>query len=57
VLFIRGMKQYQEDVGDQLTKIVHADVWSPNLEHSAFSDDVYLARFIDMKPQGFFVRF
>lgn len=43
VLFIRGMMQYQEDVGDQLTKIANSTIWSPYVQHSAFSDDAYFA--------------
>jgi pimeloyl-ACP methyl ester carboxylesterase len=43
VLFIRGMMQYQEDLGDQLTRISNATIWSPNVQHSAFSDQAYFA--------------
>jgi pimeloyl-ACP methyl ester carboxylesterase len=43
VLFIRGMMEYQEDVGDQLTKIANSTIWSPYVPHSAFSDDDYFA--------------
>lgn len=43
ILFIRGMMQYQEDVGDKLTKITNATIWSPNVQHSAFSDQAYLS--------------
>lgn len=43
VLFIRGMMQYQEDVGDQLSKISNSTLWSPYVQHSAFSDDAYFA--------------
>ncbi|MDP1723119.1 MAG: hypothetical protein Q8L85_00255 [Alphaproteobacteria bacterium] len=46
VFFIRGMMQYQENLGDQLTKIDNADTWTPNVEHSAFSDNAYLAKYI-----------
>jgi Predicted dienelactone hydrolase len=46
VLFIRGMMQYQEDLGDQLTKIDHADIWAPDVQHGAFSDSAYLGRLI-----------
>ena len=31
VLFIRGMLQYQEDVGDQLTKISSGTIWAPKV--------------------------
>ncbi len=43
VLLIRGMMQYQEDLGDQLTKIANSTIWSPYVQHSAFSDDAYFA--------------
>lgn len=43
VLFIRGMMQYQEDVGDQLIKIANSTIWSPYVQHSAFSDDAYFS--------------
>lgn len=46
VLFIRGMMQYQEDVGDSLHKIKNATVWRPMVQHSAFSDNAYLAHYI-----------
>ncbi|RZI47036.1 hypothetical protein [Candidatus Finniella inopinata] len=55
VLFIRGMMQYQDDLGDQLTKIQNAEMWSPKVEHSAFSDDAFLVRHIPkMATIGFF---
>ncbi|MBM3610840.1 MAG: alpha/beta hydrolase [Alphaproteobacteria bacterium] len=53
VLFIRGMKQYQEDVGDQLTKIPNSTIWSPDVQHSAFSDDAYFAAKIPNYGMGF----
>lgn len=37
------MMQYQDDVGDQLTKISNATLWTPYVQHSAFSDDAYFA--------------
>lgn len=43
VLFIRGMMQYQDDVGDQLEHIKNATLWKPYVEHDAFSDNVFLA--------------
>lgn len=43
ILFIRGMLQYQEDVGDQLTNIANATIWSPHVQHSAFSDQAFFA--------------
>ncbi|WP_010300180.1 carboxylic ester hydrolase [Candidatus Odyssella thessalonicensis] len=43
VLFIRGALQYQEEVGDQLTKVQNATIWSPAVEHSAFCDNAYFA--------------
>jgi dienelactone hydrolase len=43
VLFIRGMMQYQEDLGDQTSTIRNASVWLPHVQHSAFSDQAYLA--------------
>lgn len=47
VLFIRGMMQYQEEgIADQLAKIQNAELWLPNVEHSAFSDNAYLAKHI-----------
>ena len=49
VLFIRAIMQYQEDVGDQLTKINNAQIWSPHVQHSAFRDIAYLAQ----KKEGF----
>jgi pimeloyl-ACP methyl ester carboxylesterase len=54
VLFIRGMMQYQEDVGDQLTRVSNAIVWQPNVQHSAFSDNAYLAAKIKGFGQGGF---
>jgi pimeloyl-ACP methyl ester carboxylesterase len=42
VLFIRGALQYQEEVGEQLTTVQNATIWSPSVEHSAFSDNAYL---------------
>lgn len=54
VLFIRGMMQYQEDVGDQLTKIQSATIWKPFVQHSAFSDQAYFAAKIEgFGAQGF----
>jgi pimeloyl-ACP methyl ester carboxylesterase len=50
VLFVRGMIHYQEDLGDQLTKIDHADIWAPDVQHGAFSDSAYLGRLIP-RPQ------
>jgi pimeloyl-ACP methyl ester carboxylesterase len=46
VLFIRAMMQYQEDVGDQLTKIQNAELWTPFVQHSAFTDEAYLVAYI-----------
>ena len=46
VLFIRGMMQYQEDLGDKLTHIQNAEIWTPPVEHSAFCDDAFLVRHI-----------
>lgn len=43
VLFIRGMMQYQENLGDQLSKIQNATIWSPYVQHSAFSDQAYFS--------------
>lgn len=57
-LFIRGMMQYQENVGDQLTKIKNATIWAPQVQHSAFSDDAYFAAKIrDFSRQGFLINF
>lgn len=55
VLFIRGMRQYQENVGDQLEKVQNATIWAPNVDHSAFSDDAYFTNKIpDFGRQGVF---
>ncbi|MES2252389.1 MAG: hypothetical protein V4482_01730 [Pseudomonadota bacterium] len=43
VLFIRGMMQYQEDLGDHLTKVTNATIWQPHVEHGAFTDKAYFA--------------
>jgi pimeloyl-ACP methyl ester carboxylesterase len=44
VLFIRGMRQYQPDnIEAQLNKITNATIWLPRVQHSAFSDQAYLA--------------
>lgn len=51
VLFIRAMLQYQEDVGSQLTKITEATLWEPEVQHSAFSDNAYLA--VKIKDFGY----
>lgn len=53
VLFIRGMLQYQEDVGDQLTKTLNSTIWQPDVQHSAFSDDAYFAAKIPNYGMGF----
>lgn len=55
VLFIRGMMQYQEDVKDQLNSIKNATVWSPEVEHSAFSDDAYFSEKIPGYGQSHFL--
>ena len=55
VLFIRGMMQYQEDVGDQLINIQNAEIWTPHVEHSAFSDDAFLVRHIPTMANAGFV--
>lgn len=47
VLFIRAIKQYQEDVGDQLTQIKNAHILTFDVQHSAFQDTAYLVRKID----------
>lgn len=54
VLFIRGMLQYQEaNIIDQLNAISHSTVWAPEVEHSAFSDNVFLAQKIpSLKNKG-----
>ncbi len=58
VLFIRGMKQYQEDVGDQLTKIKNATILPLDVQHSAFADTAYLVQKIDaMKSNNDWDRF
>ncbi|KJV55110.1 alpha/beta hydrolase family protein [Orientia chuto str. Dubai] len=54
VLFIRGMLQYQEDVGDQLTKISNGTIWASKVQHSAFSDDAYFATKIPNYGMSFF---
>ncbi|MFN7038496.1 MAG: hypothetical protein ACK4OM_02875 [Alphaproteobacteria bacterium] len=53
VLFIQGMMQYQEDVGDQLTKIPNSTIWSPYVQHSVFSDDAYFSAKIANYGMGF----
>ena len=53
VLFIRGMLQYQEDVGEQLTKISNSTIWAPKVQHSAFSDDAYFSAKIPDYGMGF----
>jgi hypothetical protein len=50
-LFIRGMMQYQEDLGDQLTKISNAETWLPVVQHGAFSDEPFLALHIPSLAQ------
>ena len=57
VLFIRGMLQYQEDVGDQLTKILNSTIWQPKVQHSAFSDDAYFSAQIPNYGMGFWSSF
>jgi len=55
VLFIRGMMQYQDDVGEQLNQITNATIWQPNVEHSAFSDKAFFVHKIpNFGQQGFF---
>lgn len=53
VLFIRGMLQYQEDVGDHLIKTSNNTLWQPNVQHSAFSDNAYFAAKIPNFGMGF----
>lgn len=44
VLLIRAMMQYQpDDIEDQLAKIENATLWLPQVQHSAFTDQAYLA--------------
>ena len=58
IFFIRGNKQYQDDVGDQLVTTQNATLWSPDVEHSAFSDNVYFsAKIKDFGAQGFMQNF
>ena len=57
VLFIRGMMQYQEDVGDQLIKIPKTTVWSPPVQHSAFGDGAYISKKIPNYSMGFWQAF
>jgi hypothetical protein len=57
VLFIRGMMQYQEDVGDQLTIIPNSTVWSPLVQHSAFSDRAYISKKTPNYGMGFWQAF
>lgn len=45
-LFIRGNLQYQEEFVKYISQIKKnplVDIWQPNVEHSAFSDQCYLA--------------
>lgn len=51
VLFIRGMMQYQDDEKGQLTKISNAKVQKFNVQHSAFSDNAFLVKYIDSLAQ------
>ena len=57
VLFVRGNMQYQEDVGDQLTIISNSTIWSPDVQHSAFSDKAYFAAKIPHYGMRFFQSF
>lgn len=58
ILFIRAMKQYQEDVGNQLIKIKNAHILKFNVQHSAFQDTAYLAQKIDaLKAKTFWRSF
>jgi hypothetical protein len=57
VLFIRAMMQYQEDVRDQLCQIPNSTIWSPHVQHSAFSDDAYFAAKISNYGMGFWGSF
>lgn len=58
VFFIRGMMQYQENLGDQLTKIENATIWAPNVEHSAFTDNAFLTKNIpNFSTQSFIKTF
>ena len=47
VFFIRGMKQYQDNVGSVLTSYTNGSLWAPDVEHNVFSDEYYLAKVID----------
>jgi pimeloyl-ACP methyl ester carboxylesterase len=47
VLFLRGALQYQEDVGDLLTRIKNAQIVNFEVQHSAFSDIAFLSRKIE----------
>ena len=44
VLFVRAIKQYQEDVGNQLSKIKEATIFPLDVQHSAFADTAYLVQ-------------
>lgn len=57
VLIIRGMLQYQEDVGDRLTKIPNVTIWAPKVQHSAFSDDAYFSAKIPHYGMSFWRQF
>ena len=44
VLFVRAIKLYQEDVGNQLSKIKEATIFPLDVQHSAFADTAYLVQ-------------
>ena len=56
VLFIRGMMQYQEDVGDKLKNIANATYWEPHVQHGAFSDEAYFSVLIPTFRQPGFLK-
>lgn len=56
VLFIRGMMQYQEDLGNHLNNIENTTIWKPTVQHSAFSDNGYLAHKIKDFGKNYFIQ-
>jgi pimeloyl-ACP methyl ester carboxylesterase len=47
VLFLRGALQYQEAVGDSLTRVKNAQIVDFKVQHSAFSDIAFLSQKIE----------
>jgi pimeloyl-ACP methyl ester carboxylesterase len=57
IFLIRGMMQYQEDLGDHLEKVSNAKIWKPYVQHGAFSDSAFFVRAIqDYGKKGLIYR-